>query len=71
MNKSERYAKSKKQAKFCQELMNRINDEVIKNTNDDSPFSYAVENYTSIRNYIIILRKELNNLSDLLSDVPR
>lgn len=71
MNKSERYIRSKQQAKFCQELMNRINEDVIENSNDNDPFSYAVNNYTSIRNYIVILRKELNKLSDVLSDIPR
>lgn len=71
MDKSKRYLQSKIQSKFCQELMNVINDEVIENINNATQYDYSVPNYTSIRNYIIILRKELNKLSNLLSDTSR
>ena len=55
----------KEQAKFCEELMNRLSKSVDDNVHEESSW-WGIRNHTQIGNDIIRLRRELNTLKKLL-----
>lgn len=57
---------AKLQVKFCKELMDRLNDLLDENINEDSSW-WGIRNHSQISNDIVRLRRELNTLNKLMN----
>lgn len=56
----------KEQVKFCKELMNRLDESVAENVDEDSSW-WGIRNHSQISNDIVRLRRELHILNKLLN----
>ena len=64
-NKKRTFEDAKKQAVFCDELMNRLL--ISFKTAKEKKYAPTAENYTQMQADIIRLRRELNTLRKMLS----